>query len=82
MQRTHKNNITDTLMFLSLFATLASLTGNVICYIVDKPKLQFLCLLGTMISFPSLIATSIPDFKKAFKSKEIKSVPKNEPRFF
>ncbi len=51
-------------MFLSLFATIASLTGNVAGYFADKPKLQLLCLLGTMISFPCLITASIPDFKK------------------
>ena len=62
-----KNNITDTLMFLSLFATVASLAGNFVSYLADKPKMQLLCLLGTMISFPCLIATSIPDFKKGLE---------------
>ena len=54
-------------MFLSLFATIASLAGNVIGYFADKPKLQFLCSLGTIITFPCLIAASIPDFKKGLQ---------------
>lgn len=54
-------------MFLSLFATIASLAGNVAGYFADKPKLQFLCLLGTLISFPCLITFSIPDLKKGLQ---------------
>lgn len=69
IKRLNKNNTTGTLMFLSLFATIATLTGNIASYIADKPKLQFLCLLGTIVSFPCLIASSIPDFKKGLKKE-------------
>ena len=67
--KTTRNNITDILMFLSFFASMISSVGNIASYIADKPKLQLLCLLGTMISFPCLIATSIPDLKKGLKKE-------------
>lgn len=65
----NKNNIMDTLMFLSIIANLSSIGGNIIGYIMDKPKLQLLCVLGSIISFPCFVATSIPDIKKALRQQ-------------